>query len=214
MLSGSLVNSRTFSLPPKETPSRLGSLSLPSCFLSFPCSRPSFSFVCVGKRVTSQLLLHLPLFPVPHSPGKEPVGPALVWWAVSRMHMAGGVPATVTITGTGLTRGWGGEGGISKMTWSWADQPRGWWSLKTGTQLPQFSSVQSLSRVWLFATPWTAAHQASLSITNSRSLLRLMSIESVMPSIPLGKDTEPNGPSDIKSSAQLKLDSWSDQPHV
>ena len=45
----------------------------------------------------------------------------------------------------------------------------------------QFSSVQSLSRVWLFATPWTAANQASLSITNSRSSLRLMSIESVMP---------------------------------
>ena len=45
-----------------------------------------------------------------------------------------------------------------------------------------FSSVQSLSRVWLFVTPWTAAHQASLSITNSWSLLRLMSIELVMPS--------------------------------
>ena len=44
------------------------------------------------------------------------------------------------------------------------------------------SSVQSLSRVWLFATPWIAAHQASLSITNSRSSHRLMSIESVMPS--------------------------------
>ena len=46
----------------------------------------------------------------------------------------------------------------------------------------QFSSVQSLSRVWLFVTPWTAAHQASLSITNSWSLPKLMSIESVMPS--------------------------------
>ena len=46
----------------------------------------------------------------------------------------------------------------------------------------QFSSVQSLSRVWLFATPWTAAHQASLSITNSRSLLKLLSILSVMSS--------------------------------
>ena len=46
----------------------------------------------------------------------------------------------------------------------------------------QFSSVQSLSRVQLFVTPWTAARQASLSITNSRSLLKLMSIESVMPS--------------------------------
>ena len=44
------------------------------------------------------------------------------------------------------------------------------------------SSIQSLSRVWLFATPWTAVRQASLSITNSRSLLKLMSIESVMPS--------------------------------
>ena len=46
----------------------------------------------------------------------------------------------------------------------------------------QFSSVQLLSRVWLFATPWIAARQASLSITNSRSSLRLTSIESVMPS--------------------------------
>ena len=47
---------------------------------------------------------------------------------------------------------------------------------------PQFSSVQSVSHVRLFATPWTAARQASLSITNSQSLLKLMSIESVMPS--------------------------------
>ena len=46
----------------------------------------------------------------------------------------------------------------------------------------EFSSVQSLSRVLLFATPWIAACQASLSITNSRSLFKLMSIESVMPS--------------------------------
>ena len=47
----------------------------------------------------------------------------------------------------------------------------------------QFSSVQLLSRVRLFATPWIAAHQASLSITNSQSSLRLMSIETVMPAI-------------------------------
>ena len=46
-------------------------------------------------------------------------------------------------------------------------------------------SVQSLSRVWLSATPWTAALQASLSITNSQSLLKLMSIKSVMPFNPL-----------------------------
>ena len=46
----------------------------------------------------------------------------------------------------------------------------------------RFSSVQSLSHVWLFATPWITAHLASLSITNDWSLLKLVSIESVMPS--------------------------------
>ena len=49
-------------------------------------------------------------------------------------------------------------------------------------QYAKFSSVQLLSHVPLFATPWTAAHQASLSITISWILLKLMSIESVMPS--------------------------------
>ena len=44
------------------------------------------------------------------------------------------------------------------------------------------SSIQSLNHVWFFVTPWTAAGQASLSITNSQSLLKLISIESVMPS--------------------------------
>ena len=52
----------------------------------------------------------------------------------------------------------------------------------TSSKAFQFSSVQSLSHVRLFATPWTAAHQASLSITNSRSPPKPMSIESVMPS--------------------------------
>ena len=46
----------------------------------------------------------------------------------------------------------------------------------------QFSSVQSLSLIWLFETPWVAARQAALCITNSQSLLNLMSIESVIPS--------------------------------
>ena len=46
----------------------------------------------------------------------------------------------------------------------------------------QFSSVQVLNCVWLFGTPWIAAHQPSLSITNSQSSLKLMSIEAVMPS--------------------------------
>ena len=58
------------------------------------------------------------------------------------------------------------------------------WIVSTSWLLPVmlFNSVQSLSHVRLFATPWTAAHQASLSITNSWSLLKLMSIKSVMPS--------------------------------
>ena len=52
-----------------------------------------------------------------------------------------------------------------------------------GTKIPHDAqSVQLLSRVWLFAMPWTAARQASLSITNSQSLLKLRSIDSVMPS--------------------------------
>ena len=58
----------------------------------------------------------------------------------------------------------------------WVVELRGYWVFI------QFSSVQSLSGVQLFATPWIAAHQASLSITNFRSSLRLTSIESVMPS--------------------------------
>ena len=59
-------------------------------------------------------------------------------------------------------------------------------TLSTGNSSYQvrwkFSSGHSLSRVQFFATPWSAARQASLSFTNSRSLLKLMSIESVMPS--------------------------------
>ena len=53
-------------------------------------------------------------------------------------------------------------------------------SLMKKLDICQFSSAQSLSHVWLFATPWTAAHQASLSITNSRRSLKLMSIKSMM----------------------------------
>ena len=54
--------------------------------------------------------------------------------------------------------------------------------MSRATWFHNFSSVQLLSHVWLSVTPWTVAHQASLSITNSWSLLKLMSIESVMPS--------------------------------
>ena len=55
-------------------------------------------------------------------------------------------------------------------------------SLNTAMGLEYLNSVQLLSHVWLFATPWTAAHQASLSITNAQSLLKLTSFESVIPS--------------------------------
>ena len=54
--------------------------------------------------------------------------------------------------------------------------------LSAATEMDLSQSVLSLSRVQLFAMSWTAANQASLSITNSRSLLKLMSVESVMPS--------------------------------
>ena len=58
-----------------------------------------------------------------------------------------------------------------------------------------FSSVQLLSRVRLFATSWTAAHQATLSITNSQSLLRLMSVhrvgDAIQPSHPLSSPSPP-----------------------
>ena len=52
--------------------------------------------------------------------------------------------------------------------------------MKSGSLEPLFSSVQLLSHVWLFATPWTSALQASLSFTISQSLLKLISIESVI----------------------------------
>ena len=66
---------------------------------------------------------------------------------------------------------------LVKMCASTVGSILGW-----GIKIPHVTSVQLLSCVLLFVTPWTAARQTSLSITNSRSLLKLMSIESVMPS--------------------------------
>ena len=78
---------------------------------------------------------------------------------------------------------------------------------------PQFSSVQSLSRVRLFATPWITARQASLSITNSRSSLRLTSIESVMPSIqPSHPQSSPSPPAPNLSQHQ-SLFQWVNSSH-
>ena len=121
---------------------------------------------------------------------------AALWWQI----------ACTTVTGLGQARpsihSTNSYGGLPNACycsghWSFSSKkeiqyfcPRGTYVLEETRQWThylkhedyQFSSVQSLSRVRLFVTPWIAAHQASLSITNSRSLLKLMSIESVMPS--------------------------------
>ena len=94
---------------------------------------------------------------------------ALVTWVVSRDN-----PSTCYVTSV-----WSRHSHISTL------QMRKWRLEEFEGFLghsAQFSSVQSLSCVWLFATPWTAACQLSLSVTNSRSLPKRISIRSVMPS--------------------------------
>ena len=76
------------------------------------------------------------------------------------------------------------------------------------------SSVQSFSPVQLFATPWTAARQASLSITNSWSLLKLMSIESVMPIQPSYPLSSPSPPTFNLSQHQGLFKCVSSSPQV
>ena len=85
-----------------------------------------------------------------------------------------GVRGSVTLLWEGLAVG---NRRLVLLHWLCCSFP-GW----SRASQPLLSSIQLLSRVRLFATPWTAAHQASLSITNSQSLLKHMSIESVMPS--------------------------------
>ena len=79
-----------------------------------------------------------------------------------------------------------GVGREEGSRWGGNMYTRGWFILMYGKKhhniVKYFTSVQSLSHVWLFATPWTAAHQASLSITNSQSPPKPMSIELMMPS--------------------------------
>ena len=82
---------------------------------------------------------------------------------------------------------------------------------RRGSKLLQF--VQSLSCVQLFATPWTAARQASLSITNSQSLLKLMSIESVMPSSHLIFCHPSHSPLPLNLSQHQELLQWVSSMH-
>ena len=76
---------------------------------------------------------------------------------------------------------WGWKRYDWNRIYGWGRGSRCWWCFVSNLIIT-LSSVQSLSRVRLFSTPWITALQASLSITNSWSLLKLMSIESVMPS--------------------------------
>ena len=92
-------------------------------------------------------------------------------------------------------RGW--DGWVASSTqwiWVWSDFGRLWRTEETGMLQSmglQVTSLQWLSHVQLFVTPWTAAHQASLSITNSWSLLKLKSTKLVMASHPLSSPSPP-----------------------
>ena len=90
------------------------------------------------------------------------------------------------------------KGGSTPPAHEWTSRV---WSIPTMECSDQ--SVQSLSCARLFATPWTAARQTSLAITNSQSLLKLMSIESVMPSNPLILCLPPLLPPSIFSSIRV-----------
>ena len=81
-------------------------------------------------------------------------------------------------------RGWGSwMASLTQWTWVWANSGREKpgmlqsMGFQRGGHIYQFSTVQLLSHVWLFVTPWTAACQASLSITSSQSLLKFVSVE-------------------------------------
>ena len=118
----------------------------------------------------------------PHSPGANYPAPFTLLFSV--------LIWTAVILQKGHKPLWRRQGAAG--TWL---QEAGWGSRAQSSPEPSGSqlclSVQSLSRVWLFATPWTAACQAFLSITNSRSLLKHMFIESVTPSHPLSSPSPP-----------------------
>ena len=88
----------------------------------------------------------------------------------------------MVVKGVGWWRGTSWEFGISRWKHAFIYRMDKQGSTVERRELCSISSVQLLSHVRLFATPWTAERQASLSITNSPSLLKRMSVESVMPS--------------------------------
>ena len=106
----------------------------------------------------------------------QPPATVLHWLRVTLLRTSTPFPAGLVCAGWGCSQGFRESSATEEWRLSCLE-------VQQNTRCPvQFSSIQSLSHVQLFATPWIAARQASLSITNSRSSLRLMSIESVMPS--------------------------------
>ena len=100
----------------------------------------------------------------------------------------GGTMTTVKYLLSSLQFSLSWDQGLTRWPWTKSKMNQ---ALEVGSVTQDFSSVQSLSRIRLFATPWIAARQATLSITNSQSLLKLMSIKLVMPSHPLSSPSPP-----------------------
>ena len=122
---------------------------------------------------------------------KENITKVTLWWRKGTRHwhrwLQGKcppllLPALNSPTQLEFQLIWGRSGVLTQSPSLMVLRPWRLNSYQAVSALFQFSSVQLLSHVWLFATPWTTARQASLSITSSRSLLKLMPIESVMPS--------------------------------
>ena len=132
---------------------------------------------------------------LPHSAG-ERGGPLMLWHRKERptvataLELAEGCLGGCSNLGSRRVCTWSFPSRFAPASQAWAEQARMWMGARGCGALERSSwaafwfvvVVQSLSRVWLFATPWTAACLASLSFTIIRSLLRPLSIESVMPS--------------------------------
>ena len=142
--------------------------------LSITNSRSSLKLMCIESVMpSSHLILCCPLLFLP------PIPPSIrVFSNESTLHMRWPKYWSFSLSISSSNK----HPGLVSFRMDWLDLLAVQGTHKSLDILFQFSSVQSLSHVRLFATPWIAARQASLSITNSRSLPKLMFIESVMPS--------------------------------